>query len=86
MRLGLAVEMRGERAQAALRVYVLQGDGGEARRFAHERDETRGEQRMSAEIGEEVRVEGNGARRQYALGRVKQLRLPFRCVDLLVLR
>ncbi len=59
---------------------------GERRRLAHDRDEARGEQRMAAEIGEEIRVERD---RPAAAARAWPRRaasLRFRCAALPALR
>ncbi len=63
---------RRDGAQRARRIDVLQRDAGERLRLAHDRDETRGEQRMAAEIGEEIRIERDRLRRQHAFGGGKQ--------------
>ena len=69
------------------RVDVLQRDRGkDARSRRTSRDEARGEQRMAAEIGEEIRVEGDRPRRQHALGGVEQHRLGRGARLLLLLR
>ena len=61
------LEMGGDRAQRPVLVDVLQRDAGETRRLAHHRHEARRDQRMTAQVGEEVGVERNGLGRQRLL-------------------
>ena len=78
------VEHVGHRAQRARRIDVLQGDAGQSVMLAHQRDEPRGQQRVTAEVGEEIRVEGNRLRRQHGFCRLQQDRFR-RCAGLFLL-
>ncbi len=59
---GALDERVGHRPQGALGVDVGKGDAGERRGLAHRRDEPRGEQGMSAEVGEEIPLQRNRLR------------------------
>ena len=62
-----AVEDAAYRAQCSRRIHVLQRYRSQSVRCAHRGDKSCREQRVPAELGEKVRVEGNGLRRQHAL-------------------
>ena len=72
-------------AQAADFIDILQGERGQFVMLAHQRQEARRQQGMAAQIGEEIRIEGNGLRRQHALGGLQQFRLSLGARLLLLL-
>ncbi len=82
----LGIQLRADLAQSAVLINVLKRDAGEARVLAHDRDELRGDQRMAAEIEEEIRLEGDGAARQHTLRRREQHRLGIGARRFLVIR
>ena len=58
--------------QAARLIDILQGERSQFVMLAHQRQKARGQQRMTAEIREEIRIEGDGLGRQDALGGLQQ--------------
>ena len=62
------VQVCRNRTQRADPVHVLKGQPGKGGRLPDHRDEPRSQQRMPAEIGEEIGVERNGLGRQYGFG------------------
>ena len=82
---GASVERLAHRAQGARRVDVLQGQRREFVVRAHQREEPRCEQRMAAEVGEKIRVEGNRLWRQHLFRRFEQFGLGVRARFFLLL-
>ena len=67
------VEHFGQGTQIARVVNVLQRNAFKPGILAHQRDETRGQERVTAKIREEIRVKGDGLRRQHGFGCIEQL-------------
>ena len=66
------VQERRHATQRAGAIDVLQRDAGIGRVFAHDRDEARRQQRMPAEIDEEIGLQRQARRPQHALGGIEQ--------------
>ena len=80
---GLLVQHGGNGAQIAQSIHVLQRHACQGRRFAHNGDKTRRQQRMAAKVQEKIGIERDRLRRQHFLRRAEQDRFAWRARILL---